>query len=170
MKILKGNMFDPDGRRNLIILATTNGTLFYSPPGTMKPTLIMGGGAAKDLAVRQPHLPRLFGEKILMGKCPTGSEWNPRLQAYKYGIVLDNEPNEHPKYGGFQTKWAVGRNTTPEILTDTLIRFQRVLRYYPGYTWKINFPGIGLGGMRFQDVEPILKAVEMGDQVEFYYL
>lgn len=175
MKVITGQMFAEDKRQGIAILATTNGTIYQGKD--KKPLLITGGGAARDMAVAAPHTPRVFADNIMTGKnCPYGTEYLGK-GIYRYGLVLDFDmpPNakpgwfHEPVYGGLQTKEDVSKDSTGEMIERAVKALHCAIETHPNiHTWKINYPAIGLGGLKREDVEPLLTSLP--DSVEFYLL
>lgn len=150
MNIKYGNIFSS---QDDYVFVTTNS--FVKKDGR----LVMGRGAAFQLAELRPDIPKLFGEAVLSLCGHLG----------KYGIIWELQPYGafSPTYGAFQVKY----NWSDKADLD-LIKFStELLSNYldgilKGYTVSLNCPGIGAGGLDYKDVYPIIK--ELPDSVTIY--
>jgi len=155
MKLVKGNLWDSkDG----IILVTCNS--YIRKDGA----LVMGRGAALEMKNRYPQIDYRFGKMI---------KYYSKHLGY-YGILI-LDPNAtaaeyistSPKMGVFQVKYhfkdladlTLIRQSTYELMsTLELTHFPR--------TVSMNFPGIGYGGLKREDVIPIISMLP--DEVTIY--
>ena len=145
--VIQGDFLSAIGQPNSVVVAPTNGVL--TPKG-----LVMGAGAASALAQHQPLLRELFAQAIRQ----VGQE-NQGL--WKYGFVaveLDGQ-----LYGAFQTKLHFNFPSTPNLLRYSAQRLQAWMDQHPNLTVHLAFPGIGLGGMRPEEVLQILEESIAGE-------
>lgn len=106
--------------------------------------LCMGGGAA--LAAREAYP----GVETLLG-----AEIEQAFLSSKFGFVV--VPYNDFFVGAFQTKVHY-RNPSYLDLIETASRMLgNIARDNPGVTYHLNYPGIGLGGLRVEDVQPIIE-------------
>ncbi len=166
MKVCKGNIFNPDVRKQVVILATTNGTIYKSSGG---PRLVMGGGAAKGLLDALPGIDLTLARNIMEhGRKEQNGSWS-------YGVAYGHKSlgMAWRYFGGFQTKVAVSEDSTLEIISNSVKVLEEHIKDMGKngdreWIWKINYPGIGLGGLKREQVEPLIS--HLPDCVEFYLL
>lgn len=154
MTLCKGDIWQNELGKADLILVPGNSTLKKNGE------LVMGAGAALELAQRFPDAPRAFGK----------ANQSPVCEQCNYGVVFDTLVSNGEKYrvGLFQSKthW---RNSSDLTLiawaAGQLLNFANVQRH-----WRIAlcFPGIGLGGLKREDVLPILE--KLPDNVFVYEL
>jgi len=152
MKIIIGNLWDELGVAD-IIFVTTNAQLRADG------ALVMGRGAAKEAIERFPQLPFNLGKKIPGAMKNRGA----------YGLVADPESTAgKTRIGAFQVKhhW----RDEAELL---LIKFstgclKRWAERYAEKRFALNFPGIGNGRLKEEDVLPLLATLP--DNVFIYKL
>ena len=133
MKEIRGNLWDYEGQKGYVICITTNG--FVKNNGHA----VMGRGCALEAAKKMPTLPVRLGDKI--------------------------------KYAGNHCHWmALDLFTFPvkHVWWDpadiTLIdRSAKELReqaeLYPDLTFILPRPGCGNGGLKWEDVRPVIAGI-----------
>ena len=124
-----------------IYLVTTNS--FIRKDGA----LVMGRGAAKQLATMIPNLPFAFGERIL-DNCG-------HLGEYNIG-VLTNVRNE--SFGAFQVKYHFKDEADLDLI-ERSVGVLHDLAVGDGRVFHVNYPGIGNGRRNIEDVEPLLESL-----------
>lgn len=150
MKIVNGNVFSS---RDDVILVTSNS--YVKKNGE----LVMGKGAALELARKFPWIAKSFGDAVynITGTTNCG----------KYGVIWDL--TTHPTYGIFQTKYHYKNPSDIDLIRysaeELLYHLEGVLK---GNTVSINFPGVGCGGLTVQDVLPVVSILP--DSVSLYIL
>lgn len=151
MILCTGDIWDELGKADLI-LVPGNSTLKTNGE------LVMGAGAAMELAQRFPDAPRVFGK---------GNQ-SPNCYQCNYGVVFNDLVNDGVEYrvGLFQSKIHWRDRGNLNIIARSagqLLNFANVQR-----DWRIAmcFPGIGLGGLNRADVLPILE--KLPDNVFVY--
>ncbi len=162
MRVKRGNFLTALGDRRAVVVAPTNGVL--TPRG-----LVMGAGAAKALAEAEPRLPALFAEAVRR-------EGTFRNGVYLYGFVAVEVGGR--LYGAFQTKGHWRNPADLGLVRQAASRLRQFLEEHPGLKVAslteahLAFPGIGLGGLR---PEEVLEAMEealgqVGARVVLYRL
>lgn len=143
MILCKGDMFAAHCH---VLLVTANISLRNNG------TLVMGRGAALQLAQKYPGIDAAFGRLIKQHVVTTGIDWG-------YG-VLAFRPNTQSacSVGIFQVKHHWAEAAKIELITASV----DVLRRYALQDWAkkkihLNFPGIGNGGLRRKHVLPLLE-------------
>lgn len=152
MVLRKGNILESGAD---VVLFTGNATLRKDG------CLVMGRGAAKAVLEHYPNCNRAFGSLIAYHyRVTDGNGW--------YGVLI--HPDRHsPILGVFQVKdayWDTAKLSMIAASVDILKRLTET-------DWKhkriaLNFPGIGNGGLRREDVYPLL--LRLPDNVEIYEL
>lgn len=151
MRVCRGDFLrgleDPQG----VVLATTNGVVKRDG------SLVMGAGAAKALAERFPELPRILGAQAALTKRP-------------YGVIVVEL--EGFRVGAFQTKRDWRDPADPALITYSARLLKAYLMAHPDLRAHFPFPGVGLGGLREDQVLPILERElgGVGDRVFLYRL
>jgi len=107
-------------------------------------SLLMGHGAAKELAEREPGTPRIFGNLIDKQCGHLGF----------YGLLLNN------KYGIFQVKCHYLDDASLYIIGASIAKLHSFLvdmiLVDPKFSVGMNYPGIGGGHLKEADVSPLL--------------
>jgi len=144
MELGFGNMFDSAGDRDAVF---ATGNSFIRRDGR----LVMGAGAALQMAKRWRQAPWLFGQKV---KASCGN-------LGRYGILAHELDSRW--IGLFQTKISYSGQSTIDIIrfsTDKLIEWASE---HDDIMIHVNYPGIGLGRLSVNDVYPIIE--ELPDNV-----
>lgn len=135
MKREIGNMFDMYGAvlGPHMILVTTNS--YKRRDGA----LVMGRGAAKQLAVLKPDVPYAFGRRLIDGQFMT------------YGVMsLPPQAEGEPWLGAFQVKYHFKDEANMELIQTSLIMLDEMARKMPHMRIDLNYPGIGNGRIHDQ--------------------
>ena len=107
--------------------------------------LVMGRGAAKQLATMFPRLPYLLGNRIT------------HLGEYNVGVLTQiNEPKL--SLGAFQVKFNFADAADLDLITRSRDELHQ-LACEDGRVFHVNFPGIGNGRLAFDDVLPIMETL-----------
>ncbi len=139
----QGNMWSVfDGVDYFLI--TTNSTIKKDG------SLVMGAGIAKEVKDRFPGIEYKAG-KAVNSLC--GSEGI-------YGLILSS------KIGLFQTKRHFKDNAILHIIETSSKMLEVHARSHPEYRYALNFPGIGLGRRKYEDVLPLIN--NLPDNVEIW--
>ena len=162
--ILKtGNVMDQIEIADLVLVTANSEVVKYNH-------LVMGAGAAKALADRFPKASTKFGNYV----------YNFWYYKVDYLIItLDIEDlldYSGPKYvpkkyevGIFQTKRSWKNPSSIELIKKSTLRLSSLAKsMYKDKTIALNFPGIGCGGLRREEVIPIIETLP--DNVEIYEL
>ena len=113
--------------------------------------LVMGKGAALDVARNYVGINRAFGRMI-------EADSNYLLCILpEYGI------------GAFQVKRRFNSKASYVMIERSSRMLCDLARGRPFMTYHCNFPGVGAGGLSYDDVEGVLQAVGFGSNVVFYY-
>lgn len=141
MKLERGNMWDIFGKTDLFLITT-------NPVRKKDGAVVMGRGIALEAKVRFPQLPYDFGREL--DRAEAEGEHN-----CSSGIigVYDNQ-----LVGYFMTKshWQLNSEITiiNDSITDLLLSWQAHKHYN---RIDLNFPGIGNGKLKREDVLPIIE-------------
>jgi hypothetical protein len=147
MKIKVGNLFDSTDK---YLFITGNSYV------TTKGDLVMGRGAALELATRLPILKSNFGYMIQTGCGHLGRYGLLVCPSYKVGDIGVSR-----WYGVFQVKRhfkSIAELDLIKYSTELLGRIQEPI--------SINFPGIGYGGLKVEEVFPIIQS--LNDNITVY--
>lgn len=143
MRVIKGDLFDEIGKANLL-LVTCNNTVKKNGE------LVMGRGAARDLAERYPWIPAQAGEEVRT------SLWLPGL-GWRYGVKVMKKRLRKTRFGIFQVKYHFAQLADLRLILYSTRILRKVALDYKRIV--MNFPGVGYGRLRFEDVLPILVAL-----------
>jgi hypothetical protein len=124
---------------------TTNGFV------TSKGELVMGGGCAKEARDRWPQVPALLGEKVA------------RLGNHLHVLLPESYGGDVPLVS-FPTKPATGPNGEPGFKMPSDLKLIRrsaaqIVAVANAFEWEnivIPRPGVGLGGLQWDVVKPLL--------------
>jgi len=147
MKLLNERLEYPVPNPYSVIMFTANSTICRSG-------LVMGAGNAKAIkeyfASLGINLPMELA-KIIKPNSVYGCKW----VKFRFHNI-----------GAFQTKtdWKLG--STLELIEKSVSRLDRVARLRPEFTFHLPFPGCGHGGLKHEDVLPLL--VSLPDNVHVY--
>lgn len=145
MVLREGDMWSAYGEAD-VFLVTTNAVL------TRDHRLVMGAGIAKEALRRHPGLDRVWGDRLLSlfeavydaGRLPV------------YGVLW---PTKGEKLAAFQTKRHWKDKADPDLIANAAGQLRRVAERFPDKSFHLNFPGIGLGGLKEEDVLPLLESL-----------
>lgn len=137
--VIDADLFAPQSGR-YVLTATTNGAATNR--------LIMGAGAARELLTRFPGLDADAAMAIRNTGMLHGDFW-------QYGfVVVENHP--HP-IGLFQTKYDWSGKSDLKLIEYSCAKLCEWLCWNPGWNIRMNYPGIGLGGLHERQVWPLLQ-------------
>jgi len=125
--------------------------LLFTGNGVVKAdgALVMGAGFAKQVRDAFPSLDYELGQAIIARGCPQARD------GYYYGMVL----HEHwtgNRIGAFQVKRHYRYNASLQLIRGSVARLHYWCSINPTTPVHLNFPGIGLGGLDRNLVEPAL--------------
>ena len=159
MKLIKGkDMFDAvpqDGGKHAICV-TTNGIIKSSGD------LVMGRGAAGEAATRYPWLPSRAGAaiKAIKGRLFAGF-------ANDYGLaVVDFPDRKDRRFVLVQTKMEWQKPSPIYLVSSSIDNLRLMALKEPETTFHLNYPAIGLGGLPFEVVQPMVE--KLPDNVLVY--
>ena len=105
--------------------------------------LVMGRGAAKQLATRFPKLPYEFGKRIK------------HLDEYNIGVLTDL--NTKLNLGAFQVKYHFKDAADLALIERSVDELVSVAHERSERKFNVNFPGIGNGKLDYDQVLPLLE-------------
>ena len=132
MKLIKGNVFNHDGLD--FVCVTTNSIL------NKKGELVMGAGIALEAKNRYPKLPSVFGDKV------------DRLDA----VGGDYYILQHKNIIAFQTKRHYRENSPVDLVRKSINRLKFLATFFDDKVFGLPFPAINNGGLKKEDVLPML--------------
>ena len=136
MAIFKtGNLFGVPKEEHIIV--TTNSFIRKDV------ALAMGRGAAKDLVDYLPGIDIVFG-KIILDTCGHLGE---------YHLIMSG------RYGAFQTKRHFKYGSDISLIRRAVSKLRTLAEVNPKSIYNLNFPGIGYGGLRRNQVLPLLETL-----------
>lgn len=135
-----GNMFSMKGWH----FVTTNNCV------TKDGRLVMGAGAAKSMKDIFPDIDLFFARQITRV-----DNNNNFIYASKYGLLV----NTTTRLGAFQTKYHFKDKSDLELIRYSTAKLILFALANPTDTIHLNFPGIGYGGLKKEDVLPIITAL-----------
>lgn len=123
--------------------------------------LVMGGGAALEAVQRYPGVRELAALRIL-DYYPSGQE------IYSYGFLYLGEmtPGEH--LGIFQVKYHYRMPADLMRIHSSAVGLKQFIDTRWPHAVRLNFPGIGLGRLKREDVLPVIDFLP--DNVTVCYL
>jgi len=138
-----------------ILLVTTNATI------TSKGNLVMGAGAAGQAETRYSKMPRLLGQKIQ----ELGQEYGVILISSSVLVgsakvtFLKDKVMLRQYIGAFQVKHKWWESAKLVLIENSVTLLRRLLtnQYLKKLTVVMNFPGIGYGKLKREDVLPIIR-------------
>jgi hypothetical protein len=116
--------------------------------------LVMGRGAAARAARLWPEMPSIAGKRVL------------HLGDYHVMIMLGFGRDRHA--GIFQTKRHFHDPSDPELIRESCRKLEAKARGMRDYVFRVNYPGIGLGGLSVDQVQPILERHLAWDNIEVW--
>lgn len=147
MILEKGNMWDVFGKTHNFIITT-------NPIRRKDGAVVMGRGIAKEAATRFPRLPYDFGHRLDYLSLPEIE--------FRYTGFIGRYDNQLITYFMVKDHWrSEARLDYIDASCKSLI-WDNTSRGTPGtYMWAnridLNFPGIGNGKLRREDVLPIIE-------------
>lgn len=122
----------------------------WNPAAQQRQTqLIMGAGAAKAVLERHPGIDALLASAIEALKLGRDQP---------YGFVAARSANGQ-LVGSFQSKQHWRDPSTVELIAFSTKVLNAYLEQHPDISVAIAYPGIGLGGLKERDVQPILATL-----------
>jgi hypothetical protein len=133
-----------------LYIVTTNGVV------TRNGALVMGAGAAKQLVQRAPGIDEEAGAFVVHSGVPQAG----RPGVYQYGFLAIRSPlADKVGIGIFQTKYEWQHNSHLPLIDLSVSGLVRYAYDNPRVSIRMNYPGIGLGGLTKEQVEPILDVL-----------
>ena len=137
MILLKGDCYK-EIKPNSVYLATCNSVIGANG------TLVMGKGNAKALL-------KTFNDRAdlrLADYINNGEEYNLRIIQYR--------PKENIYYGAFQSKHHFKDKSDIGLIERSILKLKEAANQRKDLIFHLPFPGIGLGGLKYEDVIKIL--------------
>lgn len=139
MKEIHGELWDYFGKPDCIVCITTNG--FVKKNGEA----VMGAGNAKQAKERMPWLPGVFGTV---------------LKELGNVVHLFGTPGEEEMIVVFPVKHNWWERADTELIKKSAERLKLyATRWFKEYTFILPRPGCGNGGLRWEDVRPLLEGL-----------
>ncbi len=114
--------------------------------------LAMGKGAAKQAVERFPHIPSIAGKIVLN----TGG----RNFTQTYGFLVTHYPtDEHYGFGIFQVKGHWREWASLDYIKTSVDMLTEYANKWFELDIRMNYPGIGNGGLKREDVEPLITSL-----------
>jgi hypothetical protein len=139
MILERGNMWDVFGYTGLFLITT-------NPIRRKDGAVVMGRGIAKEAATRYPQLPYDFGRVL-------GEEADQWVESYVDPIG----EYDHQMIGYFMVKDHWRDNAKISIIEKSSYYLERIASFMPAKRYDLNFPGIGNGKLKREDVLPLLQ-------------
>lgn len=134
MILERGNMWNVFGKTDLFLITT-------NPIITIAEAVVMGRGLAKEIKDRYPDLPYDFAKQLKAGYANVG-------YIGKY---------DHQRVGWFMVKSHWQEPAELEIINKSVEQLTAVAMFNKHWRIDLNFPGIGNGKLKRQDVLPIIE-------------
>lgn len=143
MILKEGNMWDALDEAHLFLI-TANATVRKDGE------LVMGRGMALQAKQRFPLLPKDLGDWVV----PASGE-----RFAKYGVVLPYWGGVEKQLGAFQVKYHYGDKADLDLIQYSTNFLIELLEEQKGRIRNVhlNFPGIGYGGLKEEQVLPIVQ-------------
>lgn len=147
MILHKGNMWDCFGKVDLF-LVTTN------PIVNAKGELVMGRGIALEAKKKFPILPKKFADRYKEA-CHIQGYDDPMYPVNTgQGGLFMGQP-----VGWFMVKHHWAENARLDIIEHSVRELGGLAESSPHRTYAVNFPGIGNGKLKREDVLPLLEVL-----------
>lgn len=145
MILERGNMWDVFGKTD-VFLFTSN------PIVNADGLAVMGRGMAKELADRHPEVRRDFGRLLY--------SWNYRGDRHKFCEFVGVYDGQH--VGCFMVKQHWREPADKRMIQQSAASLEDWIQWrkdsdYPNSRFDLNFPGIGNGRLRREDILPIIE-------------
>ena len=103
--------------------------------------IVMGRGIAKQLAERFPTIPHEFAKQT--------------THLGTYGLIIHLRDDTH--LGAFQVKHHFADPATLSLIEYSTRHLTNLANRLPSNRFDINFPGIGNGRLKYDDVLPVIE-------------
>ncbi len=132
-------------------IVESKGYMLFTANSTLKSNqeLVMGAGIAKQVAQMFPLMPAIAG-RVVRDRCNDKGV---------YGVIMDTGRKPMMPIGLFQTKTDWKKNSTLELVEHSLSVLSAYAHKTRTYDFHVNFPAIGKGGLRREDVVPLLMDI-----------
>lgn len=161
MKLVKKDWFSFLNLPNVCCLWTGNMTI------TKSGKAVMGAGLAKQLALKYPDV-RSSISKVIQDRT---NVLESKLDKYgnKCNIHVPTLLFINRRLGMFPVKYGWWEDAKPGIIRHMCKALEEIAAKNPDYTFVLNFPGIGAGHLKFDDVFKILKEELPSNNVTIVY-
>jgi hypothetical protein len=149
MKLIRKLLDYKERDKFRINIFTANSVLV---PSRLGPLLVMGGGAALAAKRAYPDSDALLGEAILKEKDESG-DYGYIEVTDKFGDIL----------GALQAKRHFWDPSPIDLIEWSSKKLAERALEFPSIQYHTNCPGIGLGGLKEEDVLPILEDIFPGN-------
>jgi hypothetical protein len=137
-----GDMFNAHWERCDALLVTTNAHKRTDQ------SIVMGRGAAKQLALKIDGIDVDLGRQIEHLK-PYGIVWSK--------FEIEDGDWVVPNIGAFQVKRSFKDKASLDLIERSCVMLDKWCRAHPKAKVRLNYPGIGNGGLSEAEVRPILE-------------
>ena len=147
--IVKQNLWDVQADVHIV---TGNGMLKENGS-----KLVMGAGAAYEMRIRYPGIDIAFAEEVIKCRSINHAYGSPRLYGYTWAVY----PSGH-RLGILQAKYHYDDGSNLALIGYSLTKLLQAANIRGmDWTYAMNFPGIGLGGLKEKDVLPLLESIPL---------
>lgn len=148
MRLMTGDMWSAFDSADLFLICTCGVV-------TRDNRLVMGAGIALEARDRFPGLDKALGLAVQAG------DWKASKNAFHYGLLTSGK-----KLGCFQTKYQWRDPAEMDLIALGMAELVLWCSYHPNDSVHLAYPGIGLGGLSIEQVEPYIK--QLPDNVSIW--
>ena len=149
-----GDMFEDDCD---ITVITTNASK------KVNGEIVMGRGAAKRATELYPHIAHDFGMCLPDDRrVPATKDSEIPSYIYPYGFFVTNTINKENlicRMGAFQVKYGWWQQASLELIEISTVLLNTFARDNSTFRINMNYPGIGNGWLKIEDVAPLLETL-----------
>ena len=132
-----------------LIIVTTNG--YINKNGQ----LVMGRGAAKQAVEYYNYLPGIAASKIMK----VGTMLGNNVYEYFFIARILKTSDNFNQIGLFQVKHRFDEHADLRLIRESSTSLEWYAKEFPDLDIRMNFPGIGFGGLTKKQVLPILSSL-----------
>jgi hypothetical protein len=147
--IVQADLWSPTDSPSIIII-TANGAIRKSG------TLVMGRGAALQATQRYPGIDDECAQAIMAN--PESTRTHKGWWVYGF-LVVRQLAHLQPGFGIFQVKYAWMEKADLGLIAFSVAKLNEYAQLNPGMNIRMNYPGIGNGGLARDSVEELLDCL-----------